>query len=193
MTTLWFGLGLAMVSAVAVNWAYSREHDAVASMPPFTWRRPVAFVSALLRSRAWVTAFGMETAGWLLYVAALRLAPLALVQAVCASGIAVLALATARGQPSRLTRREQLAVVVAVWNLVNPDLNRKRVALAITVSRTRAGASRAAAWLRKTNKRISKGVVRAPVVQFDKLNVLWTTDPATGDTHDIYGCVRQSL
>jgi hypothetical protein len=82
---------------------------------------------------------------------------------------------------------------VAVWNLVNPDLNRKRVALAITVSRTRAGASRAAAWLRKTNKRISKGVVRAPVVQFDKLNVLWTTDPATGDTHDIYGCVRQSL
>ena len=82
---------------------------------------------------------------------------------------------------------------VAVWNLVNPDLNRKRVALAITVSRTRAGASRAAAWLRKTNKRISKGVVRAPVVQFDKLNVLWTTDPSTGDTRDIYGCVRQSL
>ena len=118
MTTLWLGLGLAMVSAVAVNWAYSREHDAVASMPPFTWRRPVAFVSALLRSRAWVTAFGMETAGWLLYVAALRLAPLALVQAVCASGIAVLAVATARGHPSRLTRREQLAVVVAVLGLV---------------------------------------------------------------------------
>jgi hypothetical protein len=82
---------------------------------------------------------------------------------------------------------------VAVWNLVNPDLNRKRIALAITVSRTRAGAARAAAWLRKTNKRIGKGVVRAPVVQFDKLNVLWTTDPSTGDTRDIYGCVRQSL
>jgi hypothetical protein len=118
LTTLWFGLGLAMVSAVAVNWAYSREHDAVASMPPFTWRRPVAFVSSLLGSRAWVTAFGTETAGWLLYVAALRLAPLALVQAVCASGIAVLALATARGHPGRLTRRERLAVVVAVVGLV---------------------------------------------------------------------------
>ena len=118
MTTLWFGLGLAMVSAVAVNWAYSREHDAVASMPPFSWRRPVAFVSSLLGSRAWVAAFGTETVGWLLYVAALRLAPLALVQAVCASGIAVLALATARGHPGRLTRREQLAVVIAVVGLV---------------------------------------------------------------------------
>jgi hypothetical protein len=80
---------------------------------------------------------------------------------------------------------------VAVWNLVNPDPTRKRIALAITVSKTRDGAARAAAWLRKTNKRIAKGVVRAPVVQFDKLNVLWTTDPATGDTHDIYGCVRK--
>jgi drug/metabolite transporter (DMT)-like permease len=118
MTTLWLGLGLAMVSALAVNWAYSREHDAVASMPPFTWRRPVAFVSALLRSRPWVVAFGTETVGWLLYVAALRLAPLSLVQAVGASGIAVLAFATARGHPSRLTRREQLAVVIAVAGLV---------------------------------------------------------------------------
>jgi hypothetical protein len=117
LTKLWFGLGLAMVSAIAVNWAYSREHDAVASMPPFTWRRPVAFVLVLLRSRPWVTAFGTETAGWLLYVAALRLAPLALVQAVSASGIAVLALATARGHPGRLTRRERLAVVVAVAGL----------------------------------------------------------------------------
>jgi hypothetical protein len=78
---------------------------------------------------------------------------------------------------------------VAVWNLLNPD----RIALAVTVSKTHAGAARAAAWLRKTNKRITKGKVRAPVVQFDKLNVLWTTDPATRDTRDIYGCVRQSL
>ena len=80
---------------------------------------------------------------------------------------------------------------VAVWNLVNP--NKKRIALAITVSKTQAGAARAAAWLRKTNKRIGKGVVHAPVVQFDKLNVLWTTDPDARDTRDIYGCVRQSL
>jgi hypothetical protein len=76
------------------------------------------FLSSLRANRAWVSAFSTETAGCLLYVAALRLAPLALVQAVCASGIAVLAFATAHGHPTRLARREQVAVVVAIAGLV---------------------------------------------------------------------------
>ena len=53
-----------------------------------------------------------------MYVAALRLAPLSLVQAVAASGVAVLAFATARGHPSRLARREQAAVVLALAGLI---------------------------------------------------------------------------
>jgi hypothetical protein len=53
-----------------------------------------------------------------MYVAALRLAPLALVQAVTASGVAVLAFATARGHPSRLARREQFAVILALAGLM---------------------------------------------------------------------------
>ena len=52
-----------------------------------------------------------------MYVAALRLAPLSLVQSVAASGVAVLAFATARGHPSRLARREQAAVVLAIAGL----------------------------------------------------------------------------
>lgn len=112
------GLALAFLSAVAVNWAYSREHDAAAAMPRFTPRQPVRFVSLLLADRGWLTGFATETAGWLVYVAALRLAPLSLVQAVCASGIAVLAFASAHGHPGRLARRERLAVLGALGGLV---------------------------------------------------------------------------
>jgi drug/metabolite transporter (DMT)-like permease len=72
----------------------------------------------LFRDRRWVRAFAAETAGWLLYVVALRMAPLALVQAVVASGVAVLAFATASGHPSRLARRERYAVVLALAGLV---------------------------------------------------------------------------
>lgn len=72
----------------------------------------------LIRSRSWVIGFGTETAGWALYVVALRLAPLSLVQAVSASGIAVLAMLSVRFHPSRLRRHEQLAVVAAVLGLV---------------------------------------------------------------------------
>ena len=112
------GLALALVSAIAVNWAYAREHDAAAAMPPFSVRHPRRFVSLLLADRKWVTGFATESAGWLIYVAALRLAPLSLVQAVCASGIAVLAIVMAKGHPSRLARHEQLAVAVAFAGLV---------------------------------------------------------------------------
>jgi hypothetical protein len=72
----------------------------------------------LIADRGWLGGFATETAGWLVYVAALRLAPIALVQAVCASGIAVLAFVSVRGRLSRLARHEQIAVAVAVAGLV---------------------------------------------------------------------------
>lgn len=112
------GLALAFVSAVAVNWAYTREHDAAATMPRFSARQPIRFVSLLLANRTWRIGFALETAGWLVYVAALRLAPLSLVQAVCASGIAVLALVSVRGDVTRLALRERAAVAIAVTGLV---------------------------------------------------------------------------
>jgi hypothetical protein len=112
------GLTLALISAIAVNWAYAREHDAAAVMPAFSARQPARFVSLLLGDRRWLGGFATETGGWLVYVAALRLAPISLVQAVCASGIAVLALASANGRPTLLARREQAAVVVALAGLV---------------------------------------------------------------------------
>jgi drug/metabolite transporter (DMT)-like permease len=112
------GLCLALGSALAVNWAYTKEHDAVAALPPLTARRPLRSLGLLLGSRGWLLGFGTETAGWLVYVAALALAPLSLVQAVSASGIAVLAVLGARGDPSRLSIREQLAVGIALVGLV---------------------------------------------------------------------------
>ncbi|HEX6930743.1 MAG TPA: hypothetical protein VF162_01270 [Streptosporangiaceae bacterium] len=114
----WIGLGLAFVAAVVTNMAYSLEHDAAAALPRLSPRRPLRVVDFLIHDPRWLKAFGAETAGWLMYVAALRLAPLALVQAVTASGVAVLAFATARGHPSRLARREQLAVVLALAGLL---------------------------------------------------------------------------
>jgi drug/metabolite transporter (DMT)-like permease len=115
---VWIGLGLALVSALAVNWAYTKEHAAASTLPPLSPRRPFRSLGLLLGNRGWVIGFATETAGWLVYVAALRLAPLSLVQAVSASGIAVLALLGVRGRPGRLSRHEQLAVVLALVGLV---------------------------------------------------------------------------
>jgi hypothetical protein len=115
---LWIGLTLAFASALITNIAYALEHDAAAELPPLSPARPLRSAALLLRDRRWVRAFAAESAGWLLYVGALRLAPLALVQAVVASGVAVLAFATASGHPSRLARPERYAVVLALAGLV---------------------------------------------------------------------------
>jgi hypothetical protein len=116
--TAWVGLVLAFASALVTNIAYSFEHDAAVALPPLSPRRPFRSVQYLLHDRQWLKAFGTETAGWLMYVAALRLAPLALVQSIVASGVAVLAFVTARGHPGRLARRERLAVVLALIGLI---------------------------------------------------------------------------
>ena len=123
MQLQWLGLSLAFSSALVTNTAYSLEHDVAAAMPPMSPRRPFHSVRLLVHNRRWMLAFGAETAGWLLYVAALRLAPLALVQAVTASGVAVLALVTARGHPGRLTRSERVAVLLALAGLLMLSLS----------------------------------------------------------------------
>lgn len=114
----WLGLGLALISAVAVNWAYSLEHDAAAALPPLQHGRPLEFARTLLGAPAWLRAFALESAGWGLYVVALRISVLSLVQAVSAAGIAVLALVGCRGRLNRIPHRQQLAVLVATAGLV---------------------------------------------------------------------------
>jgi hypothetical protein len=112
------GLALSFLSAIAINWSYSQMHDAVAGMPELSFRRPVHIVGLLLRNTSWLVSFGVESVGWLLYLAALRLSPLSLVQGVGASGIAALAIFSAKGHPGRLPRREQAAVVAGVLGLL---------------------------------------------------------------------------
>lgn len=114
----WLGLGLALVSAVAVNWAYAKEHDAAAALPPLSFRDPVGSARSLVGTRAWLVAFGVECVGWLIYVVALHISALALVQAVSASGIAVLAFVSSRGRIDRLPWRHRASVVIAFAGLV---------------------------------------------------------------------------
>jgi len=113
----WIGLSLGFVSALVVNWAYSREHDAAAKLPKLSPGQPIESGKILVRNRPWLIAFSAETLGWLVYVAALRLAPIALVQAVSASGIAVLAWLSVAGDPRRLGPRERFAVIAALVGL----------------------------------------------------------------------------
>lgn len=114
----WLGLGLALISAIAVNWAYALEHDAAARLPPLSFSRPLDSARVLLGDRPWVRAFALETAGWIVFVVALGISAISLVQAVSAAGIAVLAVVGARGKLHTIPRQQQAAVVVAMVGLL---------------------------------------------------------------------------
>jgi hypothetical protein len=111
-------LVLALASMGLVNGAYLREYAAVSVLPPLSLRRPLALLRALLTDRHWMVAFAMESGGFALYVAALALAPLALVQSVGAGGIGLLAVGSARRSARRLSPREALGAGVAVLGLL---------------------------------------------------------------------------
>jgi hypothetical protein len=112
------GLALALVSTTLTNLAYLREHDAAAELPVLSMRRPLQSARLLLGDRRWLSGFAMESAGFLLYAAALALASLALVQSVAAGGIGVLAFVSARLARRRLTRRELVGSFVSLVGLV---------------------------------------------------------------------------
>ena len=106
------GLLLAAASTVAINGGYALQHDAASALPPLTLRRPLASLLALFRTPRWLVGFLGGIAGWVLYVVALRLAPLSLVQAAAAGGVVVLAFGA-----GRLSRAEWGGVAAAVGGL----------------------------------------------------------------------------
>jgi drug/metabolite transporter (DMT)-like permease len=108
---------LTFVSAIAINWAWIREHDAASALPPLSVRRPRESLRILLTNRSWLTGFACESGGFLCYVGALALAPLALVQSLSAGGIGILAFLSSRMAGVKLARRELLGVVVAATGL----------------------------------------------------------------------------
>jgi hypothetical protein len=113
-----FGLLLALASALALNWGFLAQHSGASALPPLSLRRPLASLRALFTSGRWLLGFLIGLAGWALYVGALALAPLSLVQAVAAGGIGILALLVHYGRgPERLTTNQWRAVAAAVGGL----------------------------------------------------------------------------
>ncbi len=112
------GLVVALGSALALNWGYWAQHGAAAALPPLSLRSPLRSLRLLFTQPRWAVGFVVGIGGWALYVAALRVAPLSLVQSVSAGGIGVLALLAWRIGGARPAPRELIALGFALLGLV---------------------------------------------------------------------------
>jgi hypothetical protein len=111
------GIVLALASAAALNGGFFVQHGAASALPPLSVRRPLASLRLLFSNLRWVGGFVAGLGGWALYVGALALAPLSLVQAASAGGIGLLALLVERTSRTTLIRRDRFGVGAAVVGL----------------------------------------------------------------------------
>jgi hypothetical protein len=108
---------ITLVSACLLNVGYLLQHSVASQAPPLSLRRPLASLRSLLGNRRWLLGLATEGAGWVLYVAALALAPLSLVQATAAGGIGILAIMVSRVTHVPLSGRERLGALLSVLGL----------------------------------------------------------------------------
>jgi hypothetical protein len=117
MSTLEAGLGIALVGAIALNAGFVLQAHGAAAAPTLTIRHPLRSALALVSARRWAIGLGAGMAGWLLYLVALGLAPLSLVQAVSAGAVCLtvpIAAVVARARP---TRAEGVGALIAAGGL----------------------------------------------------------------------------
>ncbi len=110
-------LVLSLLSAAALNWGWVAQHGAASGLPPLSLRAPLRSLQSLFRDLSWLTGFAVGLLGWVLYIAALALAPLSLVQGASAGGVALLA-AFAHRRGHRPTTVQWWAVGAATLGLV---------------------------------------------------------------------------
>jgi hypothetical protein len=117
MTPTTTGVLLAIAAAVALNASYLMQHAGSSATAAIDARRPVATMAALLRSPIWAAGGAVGLTGWGLHIGALREAPLSLVQAFVAGGLALTAPMAALGLRRRPARGETQAVALMVLAL----------------------------------------------------------------------------
>jgi multidrug transporter EmrE-like cation transporter len=129
---------LAIAAAVALNGSYLLQHAGSVHAVAISPLRPVRTFASLLRSPLWAVGAVAGVSGWALHVAALRHAPLSIVQAFVAGGLALTVPAGALALHQRLSARERQALALLVAALL---------ALAVGLPSTRAGSTFAPAPL----------------------------------------------
>jgi hypothetical protein len=124
------GLILALGSAAFSGVALLCKHRGAVAAPDVAMRRPLRSAAGLFRSRWWLIGFGLAFLAWCLYLAALSMAPLSVVQTAIAGGLALLAFPARRWFGLAVCRRELIGLVLCASGLAF---------LALTAGNGRAG------------------------------------------------------
>ena len=117
MSAIFAGLALALSASVAQGAGFLCQHLTAAGRPAVSIRRPIATIRSMLASAWWRLGLLFAAMGFLLHLGALALAPISLVQAFVAGGLALVAPLAAHVFHHRLTPAERRAVPLMALSL----------------------------------------------------------------------------
>lgn len=116
--TLFFGISLALLCALATNVGFLYKHRGARSVAPVDVRHPWQSAKALFGSKLFAIGWAIATGAWLFHVAAMSMVPLSLVQAVLAGGVVLLAVMAERLFGLRIGRRQWIGLALTGIGLV---------------------------------------------------------------------------
>ena len=117
MSAVFAGLMLALCASVAQGAGFLCQQMTAAERPPVSLRRPIRTLASMLGSGWWRVGLLFAAMGFLLHLGALAVAPISLVQAFVAGGLALVAPMAARAFHHHLTRAERRAVPLMAISL----------------------------------------------------------------------------
>lgn len=114
---MFFGLVLAVASALGTNASFLFKARGAVAAPPVRVRHPLRSAVDLFRSRWFAIGWLVAIGAWMLHVGALALAPLSIVQAVLSGGLVFLAVLAERFFGFHLGRRQWIGVTITALGL----------------------------------------------------------------------------
>jgi drug/metabolite transporter (DMT)-like permease len=115
--TLFLGLLLAGLAALATNVGFLLRHRGAVAAPDVDIRRPLRSAIDLFRQKWWTVGYIVAIVAYVLHVGALSLAALSLVQAVLAGGLVLLAVIAERFFGFELGRKQWAGVTLSAIGL----------------------------------------------------------------------------
>jgi drug/metabolite transporter (DMT)-like permease len=116
--TLFVGIFLAVLCALATNVGFLYKHRGACAAPPVDIRRPFRCARSLYASPLFAIGMVIATGAWIFHVAAMSFAPLSLVQSVLAGGVVLLAVMAERLFGLKIGRRQWLGLALTAVGLI---------------------------------------------------------------------------
>ena len=116
--TLYIGITLALVCALATNVGFLFKHRGACQVPAVDVRHPLRSARQLFTCKTFAFGFAIASGAWAFHVAAMSMAPLSIVQSVLAGGVVLLAVMAERTFGFGISRRQWTGIVLTAAGLL---------------------------------------------------------------------------